>query len=62
MTRNLKQYPITCDEIVKRLDEMATEKANDETVGSVDALILKQAATIIERAVFVTYGFTCERK
>ncbi len=49
--RNLARYPVTVDEIVARLEELATERADDPEprIGGMDALLLREAARIVKR-------------
>lgn len=46
--RNLKEYPITADEIVEYLRRVAAEKDQEDRVGDVGPLLLLAAADIVQ--------------
>lgn len=59
--RNLKQYPVTIDEIQKALNEQADELLKLENIGDMRPYLLRLAARIIGRAAFAVTDLEQEK-
>lgn len=53
--RNLVKYPVTTNEIEQCLKTLAAEFAKEEIPGDMRAVLLRKAAVIVARAVFVLH-------